>query len=367
MSHPLELALPGVRGLAPYEPGKPIEALQRELGVSDVVKLASNENPLGPSPKALAVARDCLHELARYPDGGGFALKHALAAKLHCAPENLTLGNGSNDILELATRAFVSSEHEVIYSDHAFAIYPIVTQAVGAHAVVTQADHWGHDLSAMRKAVTPKTRLVFIANPNNPTGTWVNATALEEFIQSLPDHVLVVVDEAYFDYVTDTGYPNTLSWVGRYPNLVVTRTFSKAYGLAGLRIGYSVSQAEIAEILNRVRQPFNVNSVALAAAEAALEDDAHLDRAVTTNTEGMQQLTSSFAEMGLDYIPSVANFICLKTGRPGIEVYRQLLQREVIVRPVDNYGMPDYIRVTISTPEENQRFIDALQQVLAGP
>ncbi|MCL5669001.1 MAG: histidinol-phosphate transaminase, partial [Gammaproteobacteria bacterium] len=269
-----DLAAPGVRRLQPYIPGKPIAELQREYGVRDIIKLASNENPLGPSPRAVEAVRAALPELARYPDGAGFELKQALSHKHGVASEQITLGNGSNDILELIARAFVTPEHEVIFSEHSFAVYPIVTQAVGAAARVAPACNFGHDLDAMHSLINDRTRVIFIANPNNPTGTWLERESLEAFVRAVPQHALVVIDEAYYEYAadTETRYPDTLPWVARYPNLIVTRTFSKAYGLAGLRAGYSVSHGEVADMLNRVRQPFNVNSLAQAAALAALED-----------------------------------------------------------------------------------------------
>ena len=365
----LALATPGVQTLQPYTPGKPLDELEREYGIQHAVKLASNENPLGPGPAALRVITGQLDELARYPDGNGFALKAALAQKHAIEATRITLGNGSNDILELVTRAFVSPQHEIIFSEHAFAVYPIVTQAVGARAVVTPARDWGHDLNAMLAAVTDRTRLVFIANPNNPTGTWLNESALNHFLQQVPDQVLVVLDEAYYDYASDpamqaAGYPDGMQWLDTHPNLIVTRTFSKAYGLAGLRNGYGVSHPEVAGILNRVRQPFNVNSLALAAAEAALSDTAHLAESVRTNAAGMQFLISAFNQMGLDAIPSVGNFVCVKVG-DGAGVYEGLLHHGVIVRPVANYGMPEYLRVTVGTAQENQRFISSLQKVLA--
>jgi histidinol-phosphate aminotransferase len=359
----LRLATPGVRELSPYQPGKPIEELEREYGVTNAIKLASNENPLGPSPRALEAARRALSDIHRYPDGNGFALKQALARKLGVAPAQITLGNGSNDILELLARAFVLPENEVVFSEHAFAVYPIVTRAVGAGAVAVKARDWGHDLAAMREAVNARTRLVFIANPNNPTGTWLRAGELEAFLQAMPAHVLVAVDEAYFEYVREPGYPDTAKWLGRFPNLVTTRTFSKAYGLAGLRIGYGISSAAIAEILNRVRQPFNVNSVALAAATAALMDTAHVERAFENNRRGMRQLTGAFAALKLRYIPSVGNFVCVDFGRPAAPLYERLLREGVIVRPVANYGMPNHLRVTVGLPEENERFIQALEKV----
>ena len=359
----MKLATPGVQGLSPYQPGKPIEELEREYGVKNAVKLASNENPLGPSPLALAAARAALADIHRYPDGNGFVLKNALARKLGVQAGCITVGNGSNDILELLARAFVQPRNEVVFSEHAFAVYPIVTRAVGATPVVTRARDWGHDLAAMRAAVNARTRLVFIANPNNPTGTWLKAGELESFIQAMPPHVLVAVDEAYFEYVGAPEYPDTVAWTGKYPNLVATRTFSKIYGLAGLRVGYGVSSPEVADILNRVRQPFNVNSIALAAAAAALGDEAHVARALKNNQEGMRQLTRGFTELGLGYIPSVGNFVCVDFGRPAAPVYERLLREGVIVRPVANYGMPNYLRVTVGLPEENERFINALGKV----
>jgi histidinol-phosphate aminotransferase len=359
----LKLAVPGVRGLQPYVPGKPVEELEREYGVTHAIKLASNENPLGPSPKALAAAQVALAEIARYPDGGGFALKRALAAKLGVLPEQVTLGNGSNDILEFAARAFVTAQDEVMFSQHAFAVYPIVTQAVGARAVEVPAREWGHDLGAMQAAITPRTRLIFIANPNNPTGTWLRSGELQKFLDSVPESAIVVVDEAYFEYVEESAYPDTIAWLARYPNLICARTFSKIYGLAGLRVGYGVSSPVVADLLNRVRQPFNVNSVAQAAALAALDDSAHLDKARRVNADGMRQLVQGFEQLGLDYIPSVGNFVCVEVGEAG-RVYEQLLRAGVIVRPVANYGMPRHLRITIGQADENQRFLDALKTAL---
>jgi len=361
----LQLANPGVRTLAPYVPGKPVEELERELGIQGAIKLASNENPLGPSPKALAAARAELADIARYPDGGGFALKRALAAKLGVAMEQITLGNGSNEILEFAARAFVQPGDDVVFAQHAFAVYPIVTQAVGGRGVEVPARAWGHDLEAMRRAIGARTRLVFIANPNNPTGTWLTRAALQAFLDAVPPNVIVVVDEAYFEYVAEPDYPNALEWLGQYPNLVVARTFSKIYGLAGLRVGYGVSSAALADVLNRVRQPFNVNSIAQAAALAALDDDAHLEHARRTNSDGMRQLVQGFEKLGLKYIPSVGNFVCVEVGE-GAKVYDSLLRQGVIVRPVGNYGMPHHLRVTVGLPEENERFLIALRTAIGG-
>lgn len=360
----INLAVPGVRGIAPYLPGKPIEELEREYGVTHAIKLASNENPLGPSERAVEAARHALSGLARYPDGNGFILKRALASKLRIEIGCITLGNGSNDILEFAARAFVANGQEVVFSAHAFAVYPIVTQAVGGHAVAVPAREWGHDLAAMAAAIGDRTRLVFIANPNNPTGTWLRRDELGSFLSELPAHVIAVVDEAYFEYVREPEYPDCAHWLGRFPNLIVARTFSKAYGLAGLRVGYGLSSAAIADVLNRVRQPFNVNSVALAAATAALADEAHVARSVQLNAEGMSQLTRGFGVLGLQHIPSAGNFVCVDLGRPAQPAYEALLREGVIVRPVSNYGMPNHLRITVGLPAENTRFLAALSRVL---
>lgn len=362
------LATKGVQELSPYQPGKPLDELQREYGISEAIKLASNENPLGPSPKVISAIQDELSELSRYPDGNGFALKRALAELHNVEIAQITLGNGSNDILEILTRAFVTPEHEVVFSQHAFAVYPIVTQAVGAKAVVVPAKNWGHDLEAMQQAITDKTRVVFIANPNNPTGTWLEKKELSLFLQSVPGNVLVVLDEAYFEFAHSDplakNYPNGIELLSEYPNLVVTRTFSKAYGLAGLRVGYSVSHTQVADVLNRVRQPFNVNSLALKAAEVALTDVEYLEQGISLNSKGMQQLISAFEQMNLGYIPSVGNFICVEVGNNAMKVYDDLLYEGVIVRPVANYEMPQYLRITIGTEKENERFIKALKKVL---
>ncbi len=357
---------PGVAGLTPYEPGKPVEELERELGVSGAVKLASNENPLGPCAGARDAIMTGVAGLGRYPDGGGWYLKAALAERLAVAPSQITLGNGSNDVLELLARTFVTSGDEVVFSEHAFIVYPIVTQAVGATAVVARARNHGHDLDAMAAAVTERTRMVFIANPNNPTGTWLNTKGLRAFIADLPAHVLVVVDEAYFEYVRLPDYPDCTSWLADFPNLVVTRTFSKAHGLAGLRVGYGVSHGDVAELLNRVRQPFNVNSLALTAAEAALRDEEHIRRSVEINEHGLRQLILGIEQFGLGYIPSVANFLTIDVGRPAAEVYDALLKEGIIVRPVAGYGLPRHLRVTVGRERENRRFLKGLEKVLYG-
>ncbi len=364
------LATKGVQSLSPYQVGKPIDELKREYGISDVIKLASNENPLGPSTKVLSAIKNELSKLSRYPDGNAFELKKVLAIKHSVEVEQITVGNGSNDILEILTRAFVTSEHEIIFSQHAFVVYPIVTQAVGAKAVVVPAKNWGHDLTAMQQAITDKTRVTFIANPNNPTGTWLGQKELSSFLQAVPENVLVVLDEAYFEFADGDpvaeDYPNGIELAREYPNLIVTRTFSKAYGLAGLRVGYSISDSQIADALNRVRQPFNVNSLALKAAEIAVTDVEYLEKGLKLNSKGMRKLIAAFEKMNLSYIPSVANFICVNVGENAMNVYDDLLYQGVIVRSVVNYEMPEYLRVTIGTEKENDRFITALQKALKG-
>jgi histidinol-phosphate aminotransferase len=358
------LVMPGIRGLRPYEPGKPIEELAREYGVTDAVKLASNENPLGPSPLAVEAMRSHLASVALYPDGAGYALRHKLAQRHGVGPEQITLGNGSNDVLDLVARVFAGPGREVVFSQYAFAVYPLVALAVSATPVEAPARGFGHDLDAMRARVDERTAVVFIANPNNPTGTWLRADELERFIRNLPDHVLVVVDEAYFEYVQEPDYPDTATWVARHPNLIVTRTFSKVYGLAGLRVGYAVSHPEVADLLNRVRQPFNVNTLAQVAALAALDDMDHVRRAREVNRVGMGQLRGAFERLGLEYIPSVANFLCVDMGGPAIDVYERLLREGVITRPLAGYGLPRHLRVTVGRESENERFIASLGKPL---
>jgi len=362
-----ELVVPGVRALSPYQPGKPIEELQREYGIKDVIKLASNENPLGPSPKALQAIKNELNELARYPDGNGFTLKLALASQYNLEIDQITLGNGSNDLLDVIARTFAMQGNEILFSQHAFAVYPLLTQAIGATAVVTPAKDWGHDLPAMASALTDKTRVIFLANPNNPTGTWFGQQQLELFLQQVPQRVIVVLDEAYFEYACRmevADYPDGLTLLDQYSNLIVTRTFSKAYGLAGLRVGYAVSHPDIANLLNRVRQPFNVNSLALCAATAALSDQDHLTASVELNNKGMQQYREGFSRLGLEYIPSLGNFISVNVGDNAAGVYDSLLRAGVIVRPVENYAMPGFLRFSIGAEAENTRAISALQQII---
>lgn len=360
----IALANPGVQKLVPYQTGKPIEELERELGLKNVVKLASNENPLGPGTKALAAARRALDGLHRYPDGAGYYLKSALAEQTGLDVARFTLGNGSNDVLELIARAWLMPGDEAIFSEHAFAVYPLATLACSGKPVVVPARLFGHDLEAMAAAVTDRTRIIFVANPNNPTGTWHHRSAIETFLSEVPERVLVVLDEAYFEYVEEADYPDGMALLDRYPNLIVTRTFSKIHGLAALRVGYAASSPEIANVLNRVRQPFNVNLIAQAAALAALEDVDYVENSRSMNTAGLVQIAEGLDGFGLGFIPSVANFIAFDCGREAQPVYEALLREGVIVRPVASYGMPHHLRVSIGLPEENERFLQALGRVL---
>ena len=364
-----ELAVEGVRPLKPYQPGKPIDELARELGLDekDIVKLASNENPLGPSQKALDAIQAELADLTRYPDGAGFELKKALCEKLDIRPEQITLGNGSSDILDFIVRVFVNDGDNVVFSQHAFAIYGLVARMVGADSIVAPAKNYGHDLEAMAASINDRTRVVFVTNPNNPTGTWNTRDELVRFLDAVPERVIVVLDEAYFEYVHEADYPDGLRLLNDYPNLVVTRTFSKAYGLASLRVGYGVSSPELADLMNRVRPPFNVNSFALAAARATLMDTDYVAQSIALNDEGMAYLVGEFDRLGLGYIPSVGNFISFRVpdGRDSMDVYRGLLQKGVIIRPVANYEMPEYLRVSVGTRHENEVFVAALEAVLS--
>lgn len=364
-------AVKGVAELKPYIPGKPIEELERELGLSETLKLASNENPLGPSPKAIEGMQSALQNLALYPDGNGFVLKEKLAERLQVLPEQITLGNGSNDVLDIIARTFLSARRDAVFSEYAFAVYPIVTKAAGANQHIAKANPetdiempFGHNLNAILQQIRGYTHVVFIANPNNPTGTWLDEDALEGFVKQVPKHTVVVIDEAYFEYVSEDAYPNTVEWLNRYPNLIVTRTFSKIYGLAGLRVGYAVSSPEIADLLNRIRQPFNVNSVALAAATTALDDDEHVVRSRVMNQQGLKQWENACEENQWFYIPSVANFITVKVGKRAAQIYDLLLHEGIITRPVANYGLDEYLRISIGTEEQNTRCINALAKVM---
>ena len=361
---PQRIAVRGITGLTPYKPGKPIEALQREYGVSNIIKLASNENPLGASPRALAAIRASEPDCYRYPDGNGHELKQALARHLQVNPDQLTLGNGSNEILELLARTFVTPDDEVLFSQHAFAVYPIVTRAVGASAVVAPAKDFGHDLNAMAARISQRTRLIFIANPNNPTGTWLTRKEIESFLSKVPASAIVAVDEAYFEYVEEAEYGSALEFLSGCPNLVVTRTFSKIYGLAGLRAGYGISSPAIADLLNRARQPFNTNMLAQSAAIAALSDTDFVRNSRASNRAGYHWLTTELQRLGLFSIPGAGNFISFRVA-DAAAVYEALLRRGVIIRPVEDYGMPGFLRVTVGSESENARFIEALSQIVS--
>ncbi len=352
-----------IRSLAPYPPGKPIEELEREYGIYGSIKLASNENPLGPSPKAVAAIAAVLQELHRYPDGNCFYLKEATARKYGVSPDALIFGTGSNEIIELAVRTFLRPGDEAVMSEHAFVVYKLIVQAAGGVSREVPMRNLTHDLGAIADAITPRTRLVFLANPNNPTGTIFRKREWEDFLYQLPAGVITVVDEAYFEYVDDPDYPNSLAWHGKDRLLITLRTFSKIYGLAGIRLGFGVSNPELIEVMNRVRQPFNVSSLAQVAALAALADDEHLQRTVQCNREGMAYLRNELQRLGVEAVPSWANFLLVRTGN-GARVYEALLRQGVIVRPVGVYDLSDYVRVTVGTASENERFVRALEQVL---
>ena len=354
-----------IRAIAPYQGGKPISELAREMGLNavDIVKLASNENPLGISPKAQMAIDDAIADIARYPDGNSFALRDAVSEKFGVVGNQIVFGNGSNDILELAARAYLQAGDEAIYSQHAFAVYPLVTQAVGATGLVVPAKNFAHDLDGFLAAITPKTKLIFIANPNNPTGTLINKHALKAFIHAAPRHVLIVLDEAYDEYLNTESKSEAIGWLAEFDNLIISRTFSKAYGLAGLRIGFGLMHANVADMLNRVRQPFNVNSIAQAAAIASLADDDFVARSYAANQAGMLQITQGLTQLGLNYIPSQANFVSFAV-KDAAQVNQQLLQNGVIVRPIANYEMPDYLRVSIGLFSENARFLTVLATII---
>jgi len=354
-----------VRAIAPYLPGKPISELARELGLNEaaIVKLASNENPLGPSPRALAAAQDALFDMALYPDGAGFALKEKLAAKWNVAANQIVLGNGSNDVLDMAARAFLALGTSAVYAQHAFAVYPIATQTVGAQGITVPAKNYGHDLDAMRDAIRDDTRVLWIANPNNPTGTFLPWADVEAFLERVPQQVLVVLDEAYGEFLPHAERCDTTAWLARFPNLLIVRTFSKAYGLAGLRVGYGLGDAAVINLLNRVRHPFNVNAPALAAAEAALDDVDFLARSYALNSAGMAQLAAGLSALGVDGVPSKGNFLLAKVG-DAARINTELLKRGVIVRPVGNYGLPEFLRVSVGLAGQNARFLDALKACL---
>ncbi len=359
---PCEISPSYVRSIAPYQPGKPISELARELGLQEgtIVKLASNENPRGIGPRTRAAIERALGDIARYPDGNGFELKDALSRRYGVDAAQIVLGNGSNDVLELVSLAFLGPGRAAVYSQHAFAVYPLATQARGARAIALPARNYGHDLDAMARAVDEETCVVWVANPNNPTGTLAAPGALEAFVRRIPERVIVVIDEAYNEYMPADQRADTVKWLKRHPNLVLTRTFSKAYGLAGLRVGYALAHPSVADVMNRVRQPFNVNSVALAAATAALEDMEFVAKSFAENLQGLRQLREGAQQLGLEFIPSYANFLTIRVGKAQ-EVYKRLLRRGVIVRPVGGgYQLPEHLRVTVGTAAENDKFLGAL-------
>lgn len=359
-----------VRAIAPYIAGKPISEVAREFGLDEatIVKLASNENPLGMPESAQRAMTQAASELGRYPDANAFELKGALAERYGVPADWITLGNGSNDILEIAAHAFVERGQSIVYAQYSFAVYALATQGVGARAIVVPAVEYGHDLDAMLAAITDDTRLVFVANPNNPTGTFIEGPKLEAFLDKVPSHVVVVLDEAYTEYLPAEKRYDSIAWVRRYPNLLVSRTFSKAFGLAGLRVGFAIGQPELTDLLNRLRQPFNVNTLAQAAAIAALNDTAFLEKSAALNAQGYRLLTAAFDKLGLEYVPSDGNFVLVRVGSDdaaGNRVNLELLKQGVIVRPVGNYGLPQWLRITIGLPAENEAFLAALEKTLA--
>ncbi len=358
-----------ILALNPYVPGKPIEELAREYGLNPdtIIKLASNENPLGMSAQARKVIEQVASQVNFYPDGNSFDLKQALAHHYQLTTEQIVLGNGSNDVLDLIARVFLNDQKAAIFSEYAFAVYPIVTQLQAAKAIVTPAKNWGHDLDAMLSAITDQTSVIFIANPNNPTGTLLTKTDIENFLTKVPNHIIVVLDEAYAEYLEDEeNYPCGIDYLARYSNLIVTRTFSKIYGLAGLRIGYGLCTPEIADLLNRARQPFNINLIAQSAAIAALNDQDFVEQAKQVNQAGLLQLTQAFEQLAIDYIPSKANFIsfAFKTAEQAKQANETFMRQGVIVRPLAGYQMPQYLRVSVGTTSQNARFIKVLTEIV---
>jgi histidinol-phosphate aminotransferase len=366
IDHPGELAVPTVRALSPYVPGKPISELERELGISGIVKLASNENPFGPSPRVIEVVRAEVAEIGLYPDGSGFELKRALAEHLGVPESHLTLGNGSNELLLFLAECFLTPAHSAVYSQYGFAIYPNVIKATGAEAIITPAYAsdavmpLGHDLGAMSAAIRPDTRLVFIANPNNPTGTWVEPAKLRAFIAAAPANTLIVLDEAYLEYGRRDACIDAINWAPEFPNLVLLRTFSKAYALAGLRVGYAVSHPEVADVLNRVRPAFNVSSLALTAARIALAEQTYMESCVSDCVSEREQLCAALMRMGLKVIPSAGNFLLVHFGARAAALYEALLRAGFIVRPLGGYGLGEYLRITVGTAEHQEGLLRAL-------
>ena len=351
----------GVYSLSPYEPGKPIEDLERDLGIKNAIKLASNENPIGPSPRVLQSIDAILRETHRYPDGNATRLKDSIAEKFNTSPNQVTIGNGSNDIIEFITRSFLGPDDSAIYSEHAFAVYPLVVKSVGAKGIEVPAKEFSHDLEAMLKAIEENTKLIFIANPNNPTGSFVELDELMGFLGKVPKDVIVLLDQAYFDYSSYETRDADFDILKKFPNLVMSRSFSKAYGLAGFRVGYSVSSEEIANYLNRVRQPFNANSLALYAAEKALEDDEYMNQCLQLNFEQKKVLYEGLNSQGYECLPSRGNFISFDCKKDSSEAFNKLLHEGVIVRSLGVYKMPNFLRVSIGLPEENLLFLEKLK------
>ncbi len=355
---------PYIADLVPYPPGKPIEELEREYGIKNPIKLASNENPLGPSPKAVEAAARVLSKLHRYPDGSGYYLKQKISEKLGVRPEQLVLGNGSNELIDFLIRVYVRPGHEVISSDPSFLVYRKMVQIAGGANVVIPLKDYRHDLEAMAEAVTDRTRLIFLDNPNNPAATVISRKNLDEMLQRLPRHVMVVLDGAYEEFVRDPDCPLGFEYAGRHPGVVALRTFSKSYGLAGLRVGYGIMAPEIASMLDRVRQPFNVNSVALAAAEAALDDTKHLEETLRLTWDGLDMLSGELEKAGFATMPGHTNFMLVDTGRDARAVYEAMLRKGVIVRAMGSYGFPRHIRITVGLPEENRMFLQAFREAM---
>ena len=358
-----EQALSYVRAISPYQPGKPMTELAREMGmpVENILKLASNENPLGMSPKAKKAVEAAVSGIERYPDQ--FDLIQALADHCSLDRNQVVLGNGSNDVLDLIARVFLAPGRSAVFAQHAFAVYPLATLSTGAELIATPAKNYGHDLNAMLAAIRPDTRLVWIANPNNPTGNFLPYPEVRAFLEAVPKEVVVVLDEAYNEYLPPAERVDTAAWIKDFPNLVVTRTFSKIFGLAGLRVGYALASADIADLMNRVRQPFNVNNLAIAAAIAALDDHLFVAESYQLNRRGMEQIVAGLKLLGLEHIPSHGNFVTFKAG-DGAAVNQKLLKEGVIVRPIGGYSLPEWLRVTIGTEPENARFLEALEKAL---
>ena len=355
----------GIDGLSPYEPGKPIEDLERELGIKNAVKLASNENPVGPSPKLVESIEKIVKETHRYPDGNATRLKAKISRKFNILENQVTVGNGSNDIIEFVARSFLGPNDSAVYSEHAFAVYPLVVRAVGAMGIEVPAKNFSHDLEAMLDSIEENTKLIFIANPNNPTGSFIEQSELLNFLEKVPEEIIVLLDQAYFDYSSFETSDLEFDVLERFPNLVISRSFSKAYGLAGFRVGYSVSSIEIADYLNRVRQPFNANSLALYAAEIALDDDQFIKKCLELNFEQKQILFNGLQASGFECLPSRANFISFDCGEDSNDAFNKLLLEGVIVRSLRVYKMPNFLRVSVGLPEENLTFLEKIKSTLS--